>query len=110
MRELSNVGNHIKEAVIGSDKIKYYEFIGFEYYALIQARGELDALRQYESDVVNLEGDELNKKPTELSKKEAIERVERSGIAHDETSSTKIMINMMDTETPMTLLIDNSLC
>lgn len=89
--------------------MKYFEFVGFEYYALIQARDEFDALRQYEADVAEIEDNQIGMVPTEISKDEVIIRL-RQCSKNDLEIDLDFMLRLIEKDETHTLLIDIDLC
>lgn len=56
--------------------MKFYEFNtkGFSYYALIGANTMEDAIKEYTDNVCDIEEDEKESKPTELTREQALKQ------------------------------------
>ncbi|SHJ52975.1 hypothetical protein SAMN02745163_02076 [Clostridium cavendishii DSM 21758] len=70
--------------------MKFYEFNDFEYYALIIANDEENAMLGYEEIVADLEEDEKELSPDVIDYNEALERYKKGNIEGCETEEDKI--------------------
>ncbi|MDC4242678.1 hypothetical protein NE398_21395 [Clostridium tertium] len=69
--------------------MKFYEFDKYEYYALIGAENEDNAIVGYIEVVADIEEEEKNLYPNEISIKEALKRYVKATIEGCETEKEK---------------------
>lgn len=70
--------------------MKFYEFYEFEYYALIGAEDEDNAMIGYTEVVADIVKDEEDFHPSMISKDEALERFKKGNIQGCKTEEDKI--------------------
>ncbi|MDM8310807.1 hypothetical protein QUW36_01925 [Clostridium cadaveris] len=70
--------------------MKFYEFNKHEYYALILALNEEEALKAYEEEIVGeIEEDEIELTPDIITEKQALKRYKKALIENCETEEEK---------------------
>lgn len=91
---------------------KFYEFNGYEYYALVKAKNEDEAKRYYEEVVSELEKHEQDLSPDIISLDEAIEKVKKAYFESEEERPEIINSMILDDKSDLdhcVILIDRSL-
>ncbi|HCL4455079.1 hypothetical protein EJM73_08445 [Clostridium botulinum] len=69
--------------------MKFYEFNDFEYYALILAKDDIEAVKGYEEVVADLDEEEKELTPDIITGKEALEKYKKGHIEGCETEEEK---------------------
>ncbi|ACO87192.1 hypothetical protein [Clostridium botulinum] len=69
--------------------MKFYEFNYFEYYALILAKDDIEAIKGYEEVVADLDDEEKELAPDIITEKEALEKYIKGHIEGCETNEEK---------------------
>lgn len=69
--------------------MKFYEFNKFEYYALILASSEEDALEGYNEILADLEEEKSKLKPDVITEEQALKRYKKALIENCETEEEK---------------------
>lgn len=69
--------------------MKFYEFKDFEYYAVILAEDEKNALIGYEEQIADLDEEEKDLTPDVITEKEALKRYKKAHIESCETEVEK---------------------
>lgn len=70
-------------------EVKFYDFSEFEYYALVVAENQENAIKGYTEIVADIEDEEMELEPRIITRKEALEKYKKGEIEGCETVQEK---------------------
>ena len=89
--------------------MKYFNFVDYEYYALIGATNVEEAISYYKKTVGELELEDKDKVPEEISKDEAKKLFVDASIHAGNSDAETEFNNLCNANEPILFLIDGSL-
>lgn len=76
--------------MIKKDSFKFYDFGGFEYYALVATENIENAIKGYTEIVADIEDEDMELEPRIITEKEALEKYKKGKIEGCETIQEKV--------------------